>query len=98
MDPRYSRSRYRSRAQQSKPYAICHGAPPWQIAGLATDLIGYSLWLAPILFGTVTFVVSVAGHQIGRTAAQFIPRIRRDLMTGIAFVAVAAFVAAGMGG
>jgi putative Ca2+/H+ antiporter (TMEM165/GDT1 family) len=45
----------------------------------------------------ITFVMSVAGHQIGRTAAHFIPRIRTDLLTGIAFVAMAVFVASGTG-
>jgi putative Mn2+ efflux pump MntP len=67
-------------------------------AGASLGLIGYSPWLAPLLFGTVTFVMSVAGHQIGRTAAHFIPRIRTDLLTGIAFVAMAALVATGPGG
>jgi hypothetical protein len=40
--------------------------------------------------------MSVAGHQIGRTAAHFIPRIRTDLLTGIAFVTMAAFLAIGL--
>ena len=66
-------------------------------AGASLGLIGYSPWLAPLLFGTVTFVMSVAGHQIGRTATRFIPRIRSDLLTGIALVAMAAFVAIGAG-
>jgi hypothetical protein len=42
--------------------------------------------------------MSVAGHQIGRTVAHFIPRVRTDLLTGIALVAMAAFVASGAGG
>jgi manganese efflux pump family protein len=67
-------------------------------AGASLGLIGYSAWLAPLLFGTVTFVMSVAGHQIGRTVAHFIPRLRTDLLTGIAFVAMAALVATGPGG
>jgi putative Mn2+ efflux pump MntP len=67
-------------------------------AGASLGLLGYSPWLAPLLFGTVTFFMSVAGHQIGRTAAHFIPRIRTDLLTGIAFVAMAALVASGAGG
>jgi hypothetical protein len=41
--------------------------------------------------------MSVAGHQIGRTVAQFIPRLRTDLLTGLAFVAMAALVASGTG-
>jgi putative Mn2+ efflux pump MntP len=67
-------------------------------AGASLGLIGYSPWLAPALFGTITFVMSVAGHQIGRTVAHFIPRVRTDLLTGIALVAMAAFVASGAGG
>jgi hypothetical protein len=42
--------------------------------------------------------MSVAGHQIGRTVAHFIPRLRTDLLTGIAFVAMAALVATSAGG
>ncbi|MBV9943590.1 MAG: manganese efflux pump [Solirubrobacterales bacterium] len=42
-------------------------------AGASLGLIGYSPWLAPVLFGMATFVMSVAGHEIGRTAANFIP-------------------------
>ena len=67
-------------------------------AGASLGLIGYSPWLAPLLFGVVTLVMSVAGHQIGRTAAHFIPRIRTDLLTGLAFVAMAAMLAVGTGG
>ena len=67
-------------------------------AGASLGLAGYSPWLAPALFGAVTFVMSVAGHQIGRTAAQFIPRLRTDLLTGLAFVGMAALVAVGAGG
>ena len=37
VDPRCSRSRCRSRGHVTKPYAICHGAQPWQIAGLVSD-------------------------------------------------------------
>ena len=65
-------------------------------AGASLGLIGFSPWLAPPLFGVITFVVSVAGHQIGRTAAHFIPRINTDLLTGIAFVTMAAFLAVGV--
>ena len=42
-------------------------------------------------------MVSVAGHQIGRTVANFIPRLRTDLLTGIAFVLMAGLVVAGVG-
>jgi putative Mn2+ efflux pump MntP len=66
-------------------------------AGASLGLLGYSPWIAPPLFGFVTFVMSIAGHQIGRTAANFIPRIRTDLLTGLAFVAMAALVVMGVG-
>jgi putative Mn2+ efflux pump MntP len=66
-------------------------------AGASLGLAGYSPWLAPALFGVVTFLMSVAGHQIGKTAAHFIPRIRTDLLTGLAFIAMAALVVMGVG-
>jgi manganese efflux pump family protein len=68
-------------------------------AGTALGLAGYSPWLAPAVFGVVTFVMSVAGHQIGRTVAHFfdfIPRINTDLLTGIGFAAIAALMALGV--
>src|SRR4051794_18500148 len=64
-------------------------------AGASLGLAGYSPWLAPVLFGVITFGVSVAGHQIGRAAAHFVPRIRTDLLTGLAFVAMAILVVTG---
>jgi manganese efflux pump family protein len=67
-------------------------------AGASLGVAGYSPWLAPPLFGVITFVMSVAGHQLGRMAAHFVPRIRTDLLTGIAFIAMAALVATGAGG
>jgi putative Mn2+ efflux pump MntP len=68
-------------------------------AGTALGIAGYSPWLAPILFGVITFLMSVAGHQIGRTVAHFvdfIPRINTDLLTGIVFVAIALLMALGV--
>jgi putative Mn2+ efflux pump MntP len=68
-------------------------------AGTALGLAGYSPWLAPILFGVITFAVSIAGHQIGRTVAHFfdfIPRINTDLLTGIAFASIAVLMALGV--
>jgi putative Mn2+ efflux pump MntP len=65
-------------------------------AGAALGIAGFSPWLAPPLFGMITFFVSVVGHQIGRTAAQFIPRFRTDLLTGIAFVTMAVFLVVGI--
>ena len=65
-------------------------------AGAALGIAGFSPWLAPPVFGTITFVMSVAGHQIGKTAAHFVPRIRTDLLTGLAFVAMAVFLVVGI--
>ena len=69
------------------------------VAGAALGLAGYSPWLAPILFGVITFVMSIAGHQIGRIVAHFfdfIPRMNTDLLTGIGFAAIAAMMALGI--
>jgi manganese efflux pump family protein len=68
-------------------------------AGTALGLAGYSPWLAPILFGVITFGMSLAGHQIGRTVAHFfdfIPKINTDLLTGIGFAAIAVLMALGV--
>ena len=68
-------------------------------AGTALGLAGYSPWLAPILFAVITFAMSLAGHQIGRTVASFvdfIPGINTDLLTGIGFTAIAALMALGV--
>jgi len=69
------------------------------VGGAALGLAGYSPWLAPVLFGVVTFAMSVAGHQIGRTVASvvdFVPRINTDLLTGIGFAALAGLAALGV--
>ncbi|MBO0804576.1 MAG: manganese efflux pump [Nocardiopsaceae bacterium] len=67
--------------------------------GAALALAGYTPWLAPVLFGVMTFVISVAGHQIGRTVAHFvsfIPKIDTDLLTGACFAVMAALMALGV--
>jgi manganese efflux pump family protein len=64
-------------------------------AGASLGLAGYSPWLAPVLFGVITFGMSLAGHQLGRAAAHFVPRIRTDLLTGVAFMAMAVLVVTG---
>jgi putative Mn2+ efflux pump MntP len=65
-------------------------------AGAALGIAGFSPWLAPPVFGFVTFVMSVAGHQIGKTAAHFVPRIRTDLLTGLAFLTMAILLVMGV--
>jgi len=58
------------------------------VAGTSLGLLGYSLWLAPVMFGATTAVVAFVGLRIGRTAASFI-RIRPDLLTGAALLIMA---------
>lgn len=68
-------------------------------AGTALGLASYSPWLAPILFGLMTFVMSVAGHQVGRTVAHFfsfIPKLNLDLVTGVCFAVMAMLMACGV--
>jgi putative Mn2+ efflux pump MntP len=69
------------------------------VGGTALGLAGYSPWLAPVVFAVITFGMSLAGHQIGRTVASavgFIPKINTDLLTGIGFAAMAALLALGV--
>jgi putative Mn2+ efflux pump MntP len=68
-------------------------------AGTVLGLAGFSPWLAPVLFGFMTFALSLAGHQIGRTVAHFInfiPKINTDLLTGICFALMAILMAFGV--
>ena len=68
-------------------------------AGTALGLAGYSPWLAPVLFGLMTFVMSIAGHQVGRTVAHFItfiPKINLDVVTGACFALMGALMAFGV--
>ncbi|NKQ58035.1 hypothetical protein HFP15_34755 [Amycolatopsis sp. K13G38] len=68
-------------------------------AGAALGVAGYSPWLAPILFGSMTFLMSLAGHQIGRTVAHFInyiPKVNTDLLVGACFAAMAVLMAFGV--
>src|SRR4051812_8909805 len=58
------------------------------VAGTSLGLLGFSLWLAPVVFGATTAVVAMIGLRIGRVAAGFI-RIRPDLLTGVALLVMA---------
>lgn len=66
-------------------------------AGATLGLAGVSVWLAPPVFGFMTFLLALAGHQAGRTLATLIPRLRTDMLTGFAFVAMASMAAVGVG-
>ena len=59
------------------------------VAGASLGLLGVSPWLAPVVFGSCTFVMALVGLQVGRAAAHVI-RIRPDLLTGAALVVMAA--------
>ena len=58
------------------------------VAGTSLGLLGYSLWLAPLVFGATTAVVAFVGLRLGRAAASVI-RIRPDLLTGVALLIMA---------
>ncbi|GGJ72797.1 hypothetical protein GCM10010121_099240 [Streptomyces brasiliensis] len=65
-------------------------------AGAALGFAGYTPWLAPVLFGCATFVMSVAGHRISRTVAHFvdfIPKINTDLLVEFCFTLMAVLMA-----
>ena len=66
-------------------------------AGATLGLAGVSLWLAPLVFGVMTFLMALVGHQVGRGVANLIPRMRTDILTGIAFVAMAGLALVGVG-
>ena len=61
------------------------------VAGTSLGLLGYSLWLAPLVFGLTTTLVALVGLRLGRAAASFI-RIRPDLVTGVALLVMAVVV------
>lgn len=68
-------------------------------AGAALGLVGYSPWLAPVLFALMTFVMSIGGHQLGRMVAHFfsfVPKLNFDLVTGVCFAVMAALMAFGV--
>jgi manganese efflux pump family protein len=58
------------------------------LAGTSLGLLGFSPWLAALLFGAITAVMALIGLRIGRAAASVI-RIRPDLLTGVALVVMA---------
>jgi len=58
------------------------------VAGTSLGLLGFSLWLAPLVFGATTTVVALIGLRLGRAAASII-RIRPDLVTGVALLIMA---------
>jgi putative Mn2+ efflux pump MntP len=78
--------------EMERPWAIFGLLVPLSldnvVAGASLGLLGVSPWLAPAVFGLCTFVMALAGLQVGRAAAHVI-RIRPDLLTGVALVVMA---------
>jgi putative Mn2+ efflux pump MntP len=58
------------------------------VAGTSLGLLGYSLWLAPLVFGATTTVMALIGLRIGRSVAGVI-RLRPDLLTGVGLLVMA---------
>jgi len=65
------------------------------VAGTSLGLLGFSPWLAPLLFGVITALMTIVGLQLGRVLGQFI-KIRSDLLTGVALVIMAILVEQGL--
>lgn len=61
------------------------------IAGTGLGLLGFSPVLSTIFLGTMTFVWSMVGLQLGKIIARFI-RVRYELLTGIGLLIVAAML------
>jgi putative Mn2+ efflux pump MntP len=64
-------------------------------AGTSLGLLGFSPWVAAPVFGAITVLMSFVGLQLGRAAAHFI-RIRSDVLTGVALIAMATVVGLGL--
>ena len=58
------------------------------VAGTSLGLLGFSPWLAPLVFGVTTTVMALVGLYLGRVAAGLV-RVRPDLLTGVALVVMA---------
>src|SRR5215218_10333053 len=65
------------------------------VAGTSLGLLGFSPWLAPPVFGTITAIMTFVGLYIGRAAAGFI-RIRSDLLTGVCLILMALVLGLGV--
>lgn len=59
------------------------------VAGTSLGLLGYSPWIAPLLLGVITTLMTLVGLRLGGAVGQRI-RIRSDLLTGVALVIMAA--------
>lgn len=58
------------------------------LGGTTLGLLGYSPWFSALVCGLMTALMSFVALQIGRVAAKVV-RIRADLLSGVALVAMA---------
>ncbi|QBD75529.1 hypothetical protein EPA93_05730 [Ktedonosporobacter rubrisoli] len=58
------------------------------IAGTGLGLFGFSPLFSAVVFGAITFLMSLIGLQLGKFIARFIP-VRINLIAGIALLTVA---------
>src|SRR5215208_4240409 len=63
--------------QLDRPWAVFGLIVPLSadnvVAGTSLGLLGFSPWLAPLVFGVMTALMALVGLQIGRAAAHVIP-------------------------
>src|SRR3954447_3760547 len=78
--------------EMDRPWAVFGLVVPLSadnvLAGASLGLLGFSPWLAPVVFGVITALMVLLGLQLGRAAAGVI-HIRSDLLTGVALVVMA---------
>src|SRR5215204_68990 len=58
------------------------------VAGTSLGLLGFSPWLAALIFGAITALLALVGLQLGRAVAGIV-RVRSDLLTGVTLVVMA---------
>jgi putative Mn2+ efflux pump MntP len=61
------------------------------LAGTSLGLIGFSPVLSAVVFAVITTLMTFVGLHLGRAAAHLV-RIRADLLSGIALVAMAVYL------
>ncbi|MBV9094776.1 MAG: manganese efflux pump [Streptosporangiaceae bacterium] len=67
------------------------------IAGTGLGLLGLSPLVPAALFGTITFLMTLVGLQLGRVVSRFIPiRLRWDLVVGVALIIEAVVLGLGV--
>jgi manganese efflux pump family protein len=67
------------------------------IAGTSLGLLSFSPWLTAPVFGLITALMTFAGLELGRMAASLV-RMRSDVLTGGALIAMAVLLSLGVFG